>query len=147
MCMACVRILASFPISCLLAMSAARPLIEAEQSEDPVGAEALPDAHEIIDKLFVGNADAAVEATTGPNSRGIGFILDVAGSVTPAIFAALASALAEEQSRSEDQEEAEQMPMSRPMRTEPYILNGIETMSIPLDDHGRTELSEEPQCP
>ena len=56
----------------------------------------LPDAHEIIEGLFVGNADAAVEATTGPNSRKITHILDAAGCVTPAIFAALASALAEE---------------------------------------------------
>ncbi|CAE7753795.1 DSPTP1 [Symbiodinium sp. CCMP2592] len=102
----------------------------------------LPDAHEIIEGLFVGNADAAVEATTGPNSRKISHILDAAGCVTPAIFAALARALAEEQS--EEAGELQPPPMSRKSgRTQSYSLNGIETLSAPLDDHGRTELSED----
>ncbi|CAE7276493.1 putative tyrosine phosphatase 123R [Symbiodinium microadriaticum] len=106
----------------------------------------LPDAHEIIEGLFVGNADAAAEATTGPNSRNISHILDAAGCVTPAVFAALARALAEEEAAEEAHELREPPAMSRkPERTQSYWLNGIETLSAPLDDHGRTELSEELQ--
>ena len=104
----------------------------------------LPDAHEIIEGLFVGNADAAAEATTGPNSRNISHILDAAGCVTPAVFAALARALAEEEAAEEAHELREPPAMSRkPERTQSYWLNGIETLSAPLDDHGRTELSED----
>ena len=108
--------------------------------------ETLADAHEVIDGLFVGSADAAVEATTGPNSRQIGYILDVAGCVTPAIFSALASALADEALESSEASAVEEQPppmTRRSWRSQVYLLNGVETLSVPLDDHGRTQLSED----
>ena len=55
----------------------------------------MPDASEIIDGLFVGTAEAGIEATVGPNTRQIRYILNLGGCVTPAIFAAVAEALVE----------------------------------------------------
>ena len=55
----------------------------------------VPDASEIIDGLFVGTAEAGIEATVGANCRQIRYILNVGGCVTPAMFAAVAEALAE----------------------------------------------------
>eukprot|EP00438_Fugacium_kawagutii_P019827 Skav227922 [mRNA] locus=scaffold146:177871:189157:+ [translate_table: standard] len=57
----------------------------------------LPDASEVIDGLFVGSAEAGIEATVGANSRQIAYILNVGGCVTPAIFAALAEALSKDE--------------------------------------------------
>ena len=119
------------------------PPVEAELLDLQWDQEPLPDAHEIIDGLFVGNADAAVEATTGPNSHGIGFILDVAGCVTPAVFAALAAALSEEHNSDADESEPSPLINCKTARAQAFSLNGIETVSIPLDDHGRTHLSED----
>ena len=58
--------------------------------------EEVPPASEIIDGLFVGTAEAGIEATVGANSKQIRYILNVGGCVTPAIFAAVAEALADE---------------------------------------------------
>lgn len=100
----------------------------------------VPDASEIIDGLFVGTAEAGIEATVGANCRQIRYILNVGGCVTPAMFAAVAEALAENVENGNDD--------GRGTKTlawnndQVYTQNGVVTLAIPMDDFGRTQLTE-----
>eukprot|EP00435_Cladocopium_sp_Y103_P017845 s1287_g4.t1 len=96
----------------------------------------VPDASEIIDGLFVGTAEAGIEATVGANSRQIRYILNVGGCVTPAIFAAVAEALAE------NGDEDGRGTKTLAIHDQVYTQNGVVTLAIPMDDFGRTQLTE-----
>ena len=83
------------------------PIGATEIPEDQADRAEIPEASEILEGLFVGTAEAGTEATVGANQRHIGYILNVGGCVTPAIFAALAEALALEEVDRELKEEKE----------------------------------------
>ncbi|CAJ1336457.1 unnamed protein product [Effrenium voratum] len=110
---------------------------------DPEATKELPEANEIIEGLWVGSADAGTEATVGPNSRQIAYVLNVGGCVTPVIFAALARAIAEEGYPEDADEDNQELSSGGRSRGHTYTHNGVETLALPMDDYGRTPLTED----
>jgi len=147
--------------------------LQLEESEEDE--EVLADAHEVIEGLFLGSAEAAVEATTGPNRRQIVHILNVSGAIDASVLELACSCVASHSSETETQKETEANEwvhddasrgkcrddneshtmdqevgpaecgrFTRPVvSTRTWTQNGITTLLAPMDDYGRTALTEE----
>eukprot|EP00434_Breviolum_minutum_P034147 symbB.v1.2.030213.t1/scaffold3382.1/size60170/1 len=124
-------------------------------SASQVGATRMPlEAFETREAFTAALSKAGIEATVGVNSRQIGYILNVGGCVTPAIFAALTEALAEQSKNETSEEEGQNQgdeeqlvgSTASSLKEKPgrqvYTQNGVTTLALSMDDYGRTELTE-----